>query len=136
MTDERIKQIVQIIDDWKGPLTWQLLVDEVEKYLGVKYSRQTLYKYTRIKNAYQDRKATTQENEGVPVEMGTKTAQRSAETIKALRRKVERLEKENDQLLEQFVRWAYNARSATHAPLTEDDLNKPLPDVDRGATEL
>jgi hypothetical protein len=43
----------------------------------------------------------------------------------------ERLRTENDQLLEQFARWAYNAHTRG---LDEKFLNRVLPSVNRGQT--
>jgi hypothetical protein len=44
----------------------------------------------------------------------------------------ERLRRENSSLLEQFVRWAYNASTRG---LDKDFLNQPLPSVHRDATD-
>ncbi|WP_171523897.1 hypothetical protein [Acinetobacter baumannii] len=56
----------------------------------------------------------------------------SAERIRELERRVERLTLENNQLLEQFVRWAHNA---TRRGLSLADLDKPLPIVEKKATK-
>jgi hypothetical protein len=45
----------------------------------------------------------------------------------------QRLKAENDRLLEQFVRWAYNASTRN---LDEAFLSRPLPHVDREQTAV
>lgn len=55
----------------------------------------------------------------------------AAQRIDRLTREVERLERENTALLEQFVVWQYNA--FTHG-LSQEDLNKGLYKIDRGQT--
>lgn len=55
----------------------------------------------------------------------------AAQRIDRLTREVERLERENTALLEQFVVWQYNA--FTHG-LSQEELNKGLYEIDRGQT--
>lgn len=53
----------------------------------------------------------------------------SLERIARLESENRRLESENERLLEQFVRWAYNAHTRG---LDQYLLDRPLPHVDRG----
>ena len=52
LTTERIELILATIDGWKGKLTWDLLLEAVEKETGIAYSRFTLPEYPDIANAY------------------------------------------------------------------------------------
>jgi hypothetical protein len=45
----------------------------------------------------------------------------------------QRLQTENDRLLEQFARWAFNAYVRG---LGEAELNRPLPEIDRRQTPV
>lgn len=56
----------------------------------------------------------------------------AAQRIERLTREVQRLEKENTALLEQFVVWQYNA--FTHG-ISREKLNKGLLKIDKGQTE-
>lgn len=56
----------------------------------------------------------------------------AAQRIERLTREVERLERENVALLEQFVVWQYNAY--THG-ISREKLNKGLLQIDRGQTD-
>ncbi|QOY55169.1 hypothetical protein HUE87_02710 [Candidatus Sulfurimonas marisnigri] len=131
LTDELIEKIVKILDGWSGKLTWDKLIDEIEFRTKNKYTRQTLGKHQRIKDAYnltKDRVSTT-----------IKELPNMSAEVAALIQKVKRLEAENDRLnfenealLAQFARWAYNAHSKG---VTKEMLDKPLTPVDRGKTK-
>ena len=129
LDDAGIKQIVEILDGWSEKLTWELLIDAVELRMHNRYTRQTLHKHERIRNAFELRKT------GLASGDGTIGIVRSAELQKALERTARleaentRLDSENVKLLEQFVRWAYNAHTRG---LDNNFLNQPLPAVDRG----
>ena len=53
--------------------------------------------------------------------------------IKRIEAENDRLHRENQELLIQFARWAYNAYSKG---VTINDLDKPLSEVDRGKTKV
>lgn len=131
--DCAIQQIVGVLDGWAAKLSWDLLVDEIEKRLGIRYTRQALDKHTRIKIAYQSAKQRVSRTprpeyhkklacqELVPI----------MERLERLAAENARLRAENGHLLEQFVTWAYNAHLKG---LTKEYLNTPLPRVDREVT--
>ena len=126
LTDKDIENIVEILDEWPTDikLTWDKLVDAVEQYLKFKTTRQTLEKQTRIKQAYIEVK---------PIVSGTATPlitptlppslKVAAERLENKDRKIERLERENQQLLEQFHVWLYNA---DRFGISISQLNEPL----------
>jgi len=102
LEDADIQQIVEMLDGWSGPLTWELLIAAIEKRRFMRYTRQGLHKHERISQAYTARKKTL-------VTSGA-----------------------NKHLLEQFVRWAYNAKTRD---LDKEFLSQPLPTVDRELTK-
>ncbi|NQB78276.1 hypothetical protein DZ919_032310, partial [Pseudomonas aeruginosa] len=53
LNDDAIGVIVAILDGWSGKLTWDLLIDMIERRLFVRYTRQALDKRARVKVAYQ-----------------------------------------------------------------------------------
>lgn len=129
LTDQNIEDIVEILDYWSPSekLTWDRLCIAIEAQLELvpAPTRQTLQKYSRIKNAYDlgkksptARRILEQKKQKLPASL--KIAQ---EKIDALEFKNERLEKENSMLLEQFVVWQYNAYKYG---VSIEKLNEPL----------
>ncbi len=129
LDDAGIKQIVEILDGWTEKLTWELLIDAVELRMHNRYTRQTLHKHERIKNAYELRKAALAYGDGEVRIVRSPELQKALERIARLETEKKRLESENQQLLEQFARWAYNAHVRG---LDKNFLNQPLPPVNRG----
>lgn len=134
VTDADIDQVVGILDGWGGKLTWDLLVDKVEERLHVRYTRQGLDKHERVKVAFSVRKKALararDRAERPPSESPELDA--AEQSIVRLKGENDRLKAENQRLLEQFARWAYNAHTRG---LAEGFLNQPLPPVDRDRTE-
>ncbi|MCU5783821.1 hypothetical protein HC956_02120 [Alcaligenes faecalis] len=131
LSESDIDRIVDILDGWSGtPLTWSFLIDEIERKLFRRYTRQALNRYHRIKLAYAVSKERhlpqAYENELLHPELRV-----ALEQIEKLTAQNRRLEEENQQLLEQFARWAYNAYQAG---ISEAQLNRDLPPVNRGQT--
>lgn len=132
LNDVDIKHIVEIMDGWRGKITWDLLIDVIEARLYNRYTRQALHKHERIRLAFEVRKG--QAAEGSKRAGGAKSPELRAacDQIERLQAQNRRLEAENNQLLEQFVRWAYNAHTRG---LDQDFLNRDLPPVRRGQTQ-
>lgn len=131
LTDERIKVVLETLDSWKGKLTWDLLLEAVEASIGIRYSRFTFADYPEIANAFSLKKevlrGTLPTSRGEPQDERVRAALAQAERYKV---KAERLEAENQLLLEQFVTWAINAE---RKGVTRDELDTPLtkPERDR-----
>jgi hypothetical protein len=126
LTTEKIAVIVEVIRSWEGRLTWPGLVKEVFKKTNASYTRQALYKHESIRIAYQtQREKESSSDAGRPV-----PAALQASTERVMRLEVENAElrKRETLLIEQFVRWAYNASTRG---LTEDFLNQALPPTNR-----
>lgn len=135
LTDERIRSVLDILDDWSGKLTWELLIEAVHKAIGITYSRFTFAEYPNITNAFALRKGTLREQSGKsvrePKDERIRAALAKAERYKA---KAERLEQENQLLLAQFVTWAHNAeRKGVTVFMLNEPLEKPQRDKSKGA---
>jgi hypothetical protein len=128
---EDVQTIISLLDGWSGPLTWNLLIDAVYMRLHSKYTRQALNKHERIKIAFEVRKKNLHAREA-PVR-GSAQLQKALERIARLEAENQRLQRENDRLLEQFARWAFNAYVRG---LGEAELNRPLPEIDRRQTPV
>jgi hypothetical protein len=129
--DAEIKQIVEILDGWSGKLTWELLIDAIELQMHNCYTRQALHKHERIRHAFDLQKKTPSEEGGEIRRVASPELQAALDRIARLEAENRRLESENQRLLEQFVRWAYNAHTRG---LEYDFLNRSLPPVSRGQT--
>lgn len=133
LEDGDITQIVEMLDGWSGKLSWELLIDAIEMRRHMRYTRQALHKHERIGQAYAQRKKSLSAQAG----SGEKTysspeLQIAEQRLTRLTAENARLKAENEQLLEQFVRWAYNAHTRN---LDKEFLNRPLPGIDREVTK-
>lgn len=129
LDDASIKEIVEILDGWSEKLTWDLLIDAINFRTHNKYTRQTLHKHERIRNAFELRKVGLADGGATIRNVRSPELQKALERIARLEVETKRIESENIQLLEQFVRWAYNAHTRG---LDSNFLNRPLPPVSRG----
>ncbi|WP_238533565.1 hypothetical protein [Burkholderia multivorans] len=124
--------MLELLDTWKGKLTWHLLIDAVERTAGFRYSRFTFAEYPEIANAFSLRKealrGTLPRSKGEPRDERLRAALEQAERYRA---KADRLEAENQLLSEQFVTWAINAE---RKGVTIDMLSAPLPKPNRDRT--
>jgi hypothetical protein len=132
LDDAAIGDIVGIFDGWTGPLSWKLLIEAIEELTRVRYTRQALNNHARIKLAFALRRESLKAT-GVPMRVDTATPELAALLQVNARREAEidRLKAENTRLLEQFVRWSYNANNRG---VGEEVLNRPLPAVNRGSS--
>ena len=129
LTDKDIENVVELLDYWPldEKLTWERLCKAIELQLELvpAPTRQTLQKYARIKNAYDQCKKPSKAlkinvNQTSKLPASLKIAQTKIEALEA---KNARLEKENNMLLEQFVVWQYNAHKYG---LSIAKLNEPM----------
>lgn len=132
LTDELIEKIVKVLDGWSGKLTWNKLIDEIEFRTKNRYTRQTLAKHQRIKDAYNLTKDRVSDGVKELPNMSSEVAA-LIQKVKRIEAENERLNFENERLLAQFARWAYNAHSKG---VTKEMLDKPLTPVDRGKTKV
>ena len=128
LTPQRVDTVVELIRGWEGRLTWPALVTAVAKKTRYTYTRQALFNQERIRIAYDTHRASNASgpaNSGRPVSAALRTA---LERNKRLERELAEAKARETLLLEQFVRWAYNAGVRG---LTEEFLNRPLPPTNR-----
>ena len=129
LTDQNVQDIVEILDYWSPneKLTWEKLCKAIEVQLEIvpAPTRQTLQKFERIKNAYDLGKKSPAALKILKAKQQKLPASLKIAQVKidALESKLERLEKENLMLLEQFVVWQYNAHKYG---VNIDQLNEPL----------
>ncbi|WP_439890037.1 hypothetical protein ACS7SF_12250 [Ralstonia sp. 25C] len=131
--DEQIADIAAILDGWRGKLSWDGLVETVASRTGQQYTRQALHRHERIRLAFTVRKrALSGQNEEEPKEAESPELKIALDRITRLEAENQRLQAENQGLLEQFARWAYNADTRN---LTKEFLDNPLPPVDRARSD-
>ena len=129
LKDQNVQDIVEILDYWSPSekLTWEKLCKAIEVQLELipAPTRQTLQKFARIKNAYDLGKKSPAASKILKAKHQKLPASLKIAQVKidALESKLERLEKENSMLLEQFVVWQYNAHKYG---VNIDQLNEPL----------
>jgi hypothetical protein len=91
-----------------------------------------LYKHERIRHAFELKKRELTAGISGPKRGTSPQLQIALDRIGRLEAENRRLESENNMLLEQFARWAYNAHTRG---LDQEFLNRPLPSVNRGQTK-
>jgi len=125
----RADRMVAILDSWpfEEKLSWAAFVYECQQKLHLCYSRQALCKHWTIAEAFSRNKRRLKKGCDLASLRGL-TLQKTCERIRKLEFEVQVLENANQALLEQFVRWAYNA---SIRGLSEEHLNQPLPAVNR-----
>ena len=128
---DAISRVVAILDGWKNKLTWDSLIEAVDRHLRARYTRQTLHKHERIRQAFAQRKKALQSGSSGREIVGPPELKAALERIVRLEAENARLEAENQSLLGQFARWAYNANARG---IDRDFLNQPLPAVNRDQT--
>lgn len=131
LTPQRIGTIIDIIHSWEGRLTWPALIKTVAGTMHSTYTRQALFKQERIRVAYDAYRASNTDSAGGrPVPAAIKA---SLERIKRLELENAELKMREALLMEQFVRWAYNASTRG---LSENFLNMALPPTNRHGNEI
>ena len=134
LSDKEIAEIVGILDGWRGKLSWESLIEAIEKRMYAHYTRQALHRHERIRQAFSLRKKDLAPDGGTKqVRAASPELQVALDRIARLKAENDRLKAENERLLEQFVCWAYNAHTRG---LDQEFLNRPLPRVNRDQTRL
>lgn len=131
LTNKDIEAILNIIyahEDDK--LTWESICKASEVVVGKRPTRQSLHSNKIIREAYKAKKVSLKQ--ASPTKPKPSSLSAAADRITRLQSEVDILKKKNDSLLEQFVKWQYNAYK--HG-INEHQLNEPLPRIDRERTE-
>lgn len=130
LSDVQVDQAVQILDGWHEKLTWDSYLKVLARVTGVTITRQGVREYPRITNTFDEAKSRIAVHRQVIgakagiVRHGDMALAYEVEKNATLKAKIERLERENRDLLEQFQRWQYNAQTNGLSP---EILNRPLP---------
>lgn len=134
LTDTTIATVLEIIDEWTGRLTWDLLIAKVAKATGLVYSRFTFAEYPRVANAFAIKKKIISGTLARPPRTQRDgLVQAALDKAKRFEEKANRLERENALLLEQFQIWAVNAE---RCGVTIERLNAPLALPNRERSKL
>jgi hypothetical protein len=129
LDDVAISRIISILDGWHGRLTWHALIDEVEKVLNERYTRQGLAKHPSIADNFARRKRRRSSTKKARfAEADSPALQAALQKIELLEEQNRRLQHEYNNCLLQFATWLTNAQA--HG-LTKDQLNRPLDRVNR-----
>lgn len=109
VTKESIDQLLAILNNWQGPLTWELYCESVTRKLGLKtvVTKQTLMRYETIKQAFADRKSFLRTAKSAE-ESTDQTIATLQLQVTNLAEQVRRLSSENEKYKEKFVRWLNN----------------------------
>jgi len=106
VTEDSIDQLLAILNNWQGDLTWELYCESVSSKLGLKtvVTKQTLLRYEILKRTFAERKAFLREARS-STESSDQTIAALQSQVKNLVEQVRRLSAENDAYKEKFVRW-------------------------------
>jgi hypothetical protein len=109
VTAENIDQLRAILNNWQGPLTWELYCASVTRKLGLEtvVTKQTLMRYETIRQAFSDRKIFLRDAKSSSVS-NDQTISVLQMQVKNLAEQTRRLSAENNAYREKFVRWLYN----------------------------
>lgn len=136
LTAEEVDRIVSMLTSWTGPLSWEHVCQRVQAVLKRPFTRQGLDKQESIRIAFQQAKTRLRRSKSMPHSPPNSetppelaVAQRRIDNLLA---EIKVLEKEKNLFLERFATWLYNARSRG---MSEQDLNLPLPVIDRRKSE-
>ena len=121
---ETIDVATSVLDGWSGKLTWELLCQEIEKRVYIRYTRQALNSHKEIKLAYKTAKARPPEKLINGRKIYSDFEAIESDRIERLKAENERLKAEVASWQERYNRWVYNAYSRG---LSEGDLERPLP---------
>ena len=130
LTDNDSEAIVEYIDecDLSKKVTWEKRCTALDEDLDISHTRQTLQSHDRIKSAFDELKLHLRGRKKQGGKVLPSSLAAAAKEIETLNRKNARLERENKNLLEQFLVWQYNAH--IHG-MKQDQLNRPLPESKR-----
>lgn len=123
------------IAQWTGKLTWEKFAERLSDRLGEKkISRHTLLSYPSIVEAFNSKKCflrdETNKQAIVETEFSIDFAKKQIATLEAT---VEQLQRQNNLLIQQFVRWQHNLYMMPRVDMDkiDDQLNSPLPEISR-----
>ena len=137
VTEKTMPIILNILDKWKGKLTWSLFCEAVASHLNeTKVSRHTLLSYSKIAQEFEHTKqrlSDARESQSEEI-ISNVTLEWALKEIDTLRNRVKRLERDNGLLHQRFIQWQrnyYMMRGVDMVKLDKiellNELNKHLP---------
>lgn len=128
--DAAVQRVCQLIRNWPAtiPLTWEALVKMTAQVEKGGWTRQGLNRHKAIVDAFQQRK----------LDLRKSPKPSKDPLVVVLRRQIEDRDAENRTLREKLShyeeRFIVMIRNATARGLTQNDLEAPLPPIDRAGT--
>lgn len=122
LTHKDVRDIVEILKNWKFELTWDLLVQACEHTLNITTTRQALSRKAEIKEEFKIRKQSLKT--GVDETPRPNSINAAHDRINRLYQRVKELESQNERYREIFKRWQFNAEARG---VSQDILNRPIP---------
>lgn len=126
-----IEVIDEILSQWSGKLSWDLLRAAIKNGIGVDYTRQALANHKHIVDAFNIRKRALQIEAGRPISVVNDVAE--------LQKKIAQLESKNEMLALEcknyramFFVWVKNAEKEG---ISERKLNEPLSPSQQQSTD-
>ena len=131
LTDNDIEMAVKILTGWHDTITWEAFLEVLSTARGYRITKQAIHqRHTRIVDAFNDAKKRARKNrhirriKGEVTRHGDVALAYQIEQNRKLQAQIELLKRENHDLLEQFLRWQYNAATGG---VTREILDLPLP---------
>ena len=135
ITETTLPIALHEIAQWSEKLTWERFAERLAERLGEKsISRHTLLSYSSLVEAFNAKKDALREVANKPraveSELSVEFAKKQIETLEA---KVMQLERQNNLLLQQFVRWQHNLYMMPRVDMEKLNvqLDTPLPELKR-----
>ncbi len=128
LSTEQIQAICNLIILWRGKLTWTSLVNKIEMDLNISISRQALNGYFIIKREYQNRKQELRDGikTGESCTQPKQSERALLEKIEAQQRKIDSLERQLDQQLDQLKTFILNVRHVPGVDLSTLHIRKSV----------
>ncbi len=126
MSNKEISSICDLIINWEGKLTWQLLTSKIEMKLLFRVSRQTLCTYFAIKKEFDIRKKQTRNgnpSNRITFHNSPSDIKKLQNTIDKQNKKIESLERSLRKQSQQLQLFILNAMDNPNVDMST--LNKP-----------
>lgn len=126
-----VDAIVDIIRGWEGQkLTWPAICEACAPVVGKLPTRQSLSAHDEIVGAYRAKKSALK-GQG-PANPRPASLRVAAARIANVEAELNEIKEQNRRFKEMFTRWQYNAYKRG---MTGNQLNEPLPRIDRERTD-
>lgn len=135
ITETTLPIALHEIAQWSEKLTWERFAERLAERLGEKrISRHTLLSYSSLVEAFNAKKNALRESanvrKSVEPELSVEFAKKQIATLEAT---VMQLERQNNLLRQQFVRWQHNLYMMPRVDMEKlnSKLDTPLPEIER-----